>query len=176
MAMNEAQLWSRARLAYELGRLRASLRVAPFVVAMAAVALACGRPLPLITAVGGVLLALAVGLSFFGGVGARAVVPGLLAGAVALAPPLLLHVIGHACIGPSCMTLGLPACIAGGALGGMLIARRAAGETLPFVLAAASVAAVTGTFGCSVAGAAGVLGMLAGTVGAGAPLLLAARR
>jgi hypothetical protein len=174
--MNETDLFSRARVAYELGRLRGSLRVAPYVVAMAAVAFACGRPLPLIAGLGGLLLALAVALSFVGGVAGRAVVPGLLAGAVALAPPLLLHVVGHACIGPSCMTLGLPTCIAGGALGGMLIARRATGEALPFVLAATTVAAVTGTFGCSVAGAAGVLGMLAGTVGAGAPLLLAARR
>ncbi len=176
MAVNETELFARARVAYELGRLRGSLRLAPFVVALAAVALACGRPLSLVATLAGVLLAAGVGLSFAGGATGRAVVPGLLAGAVALTPPLLLHVVGHACAGPSCMTFGLPTCVAGGALGGMVIARRAIGEDLAFVLVAAAVAAVTGTFGCSIAGAAGVVGMLAGTVAAGAPLLLAARR
>src|SRR5439155_540588 len=57
---------------------------------------------------------------------------------------------------------------------------RAALRVAPFVLAGAAaavaVAALTGALGCTIAGVAGVLGMLAGTVAAGAPVLVAARR
>jgi hypothetical protein len=178
MATNETDLLARARAAYEIGRLRWSFRTAPLILGAAAVALACGRPVALIAALCGVLLPLAVGLSYAGGGAGRAVLPGLLGGAAALAPPVLLHTIGHACVGPACMILGIPACVIGGALGGVVIARRAAaaGEGLSFVCAAAAVAALTGALGCSIAGAAGVLGMLAGTVAAGAPVLIAARR
>ena len=100
--------------------------------------------------------------------------PGLLAGTVALACPILLHTVGHACLGPSCMMLGIPACIAGGAGAGVVIAARAAREESAggFLLAAVAVAGLMGAFGCSLAGAAGVLGMLAGIVLAGAPVLL----
>lgn len=104
--------------------------------------------------------------------------PGLVAGTVALACPVLLHTVGHACLGPSCMMLGIPACVVGGAAAGALIASRAAGEESGgrFLLAAATVAGLMGALGCSLAGAAGVLGMLAGIVLAGAPTLLAFRR
>ena len=104
--------------------------------------------------------------------------PGLLAGAVALACPVLMHTLGHVCLGPSCMMLGLPACILGGAAAGVLIASRAARDESGgrFLLAAGAVAGLMGALGCSLAGAAGVLGMVAGTVAAGAPALVAFRR
>jgi hypothetical protein len=102
----------------------------------------------------------------------------LQAGAIALAIPLLLRTVGHACFGPACMALGVPACIAGGAAGGVLIAYRTAQDdgAARFLLSALAVAGLMGAFGCSLAGAAGVLGMLAGTLAAGAPALLAWRR
>lgn len=178
MAANDlAMLEARARRAYEWGRLRWSLRPAPLILAAAAAALACGRPLSWTCALAGLLLPLSIALSFAGGAGGRAVMPGLLAGAVALACPVLMHTVGHVCLGPSCMSLGLPACIAGGAAAGVLIASRAAQEEGGhFLLAAVAVAGLMGALGCSLAGAAGVLGMLAGTVAAGAPTLLALRR
>jgi hypothetical protein len=178
MATNDLVLLARARRAYELGRLRSALRIAPFALAAAAVALTSGRPLALTAALTCVLLALATGFLYRGGIAGRAVGPGLLAGAAALAMPLLMATFGHACFGPACMKLGLPACIAGGVLAGFVIARAAAREQpdLRFVAAAAAIAASTGSLGCTIAGVAGVLGMLAGTVCAGVPVLIAARR
>jgi len=86
--------------------------------------------------------------------------------------------VGHACFGPACMSLALPACVVGGGLAGVVIARTTVRRDadLPFVLGALAVAALTGALGCTLAGAAGVLGMLAGVVMAGAPVLVAARR
>src|SRR5689334_1170521 len=117
MAANDLPmaLEARARRAYEWGRLRFSLRLVPPVLAAAAVAVACGRPLSPTCTLAGVLVLLSLSLSFTGGAGGRAVAPGLVAGCVALACPVLLHTVGHACLGPSCMLLGIPACIAGGA-------------------------------------------------------------
>jgi hypothetical protein len=174
MAMNDLALQARARRAYEWGRLRASLRLAPLVLAAAIAALACGRPLGLTSALAGLLLPLSLGLSVVGGAGGRAVIPGLVAGTVALACPVLLHTLGHACLGPSCMMLGIPVCVAGGAGAGVLIALRAVRDEGggPFLLAAVAVAGLMGALGCSIAGAAGVLGMLAGILLAGTPVLL----
>ncbi|OLD09563.1 MAG: hypothetical protein AUI90_03830 [Deltaproteobacteria bacterium 13_1_40CM_3_69_14] len=158
----DLRLQARARRAYELGRLLAALRLAPFVLAAAVAAIACGRPFPVTCALALPLLLLSVGLAYAGGPAGRAVRPGLLAGAGALAAPLLMATVGHACFGPACMSLALTT------------VRRDA--DLPFVLGALAVAALTGALGCTLAGAAGVLGMLAGVVVAGAPVLVAARR
>jgi hypothetical protein len=168
----------RARRAYELGRLRAALRVAPFVLMAAAAAFACGRPLTLTSALAGALLVFSVGAVYAGGPGGRGVVPGLVAGAAPLAMPLLMATLGHACFGPACMSLCLPACVVGGAVAGVVIARSAARPEPDrrFVVAAVTVAALTGALGCTIAGVAGVLGMIAGTVAAGTPVLVAARR
>ena len=174
----ELALLSRARRAYEAGRLRWALRVAPFVLLAAGASLVCGRPLALTCWLSCALLPLAVGLGFAGGSAGRAVVPGLLAGSAALALPLLVRTVGNACIGPSCMELCLPACVVGGAIAGAFIAARAARQEheAPFVLAALAVAGLMGSLGCSLGGLAGVAGMLAGALVAGAPVLIAARR
>jgi hypothetical protein len=174
----DPRLEARARRAYELGRLRAALRLAPLVLAAAGAAIVCGRPLPMTCALAVALLLLSVGLAYAGGSAGRAVYPGLLAGAAPLAAPLLMATVGHACFGPACASLGLPACILGGSLAGVVIARTTARRDadLPFVLGALAVAALTGALGCTIAGAAGVLGMLAGVVVGGAPVLAAARR
>jgi hypothetical protein len=180
MAVNEQTLMleGRARRAYEAGRLRSALRLAPFVVLAAVAAVACGRPMTLALAVGGVLLPLSVGLSFAGRAPGRAVVPGLLAGGAALVMPLLVATVGHACFGPACMSLCLPACVVGGAIAGAVIARTATvqGRDPAFLAPALAIAALTGSLGCTISGAAGVIGMLAGVVAAGTPLLVAARR
>jgi hypothetical protein len=176
--MSDLVLETRARRAYELGRLRWSLRIVPFVLAAAGAALAGGRPLAESGALCLTLLPLAVGLGFAGGSMGRAVVPGLKAGSFALALPLLVRTLGHACIGPACIPYCLPASVVGGAIAGALIASRAVGEEreTPFLLAALVLAGLMGSLGCTLAGFAGVAGMLAGTVLGGAPVLIAARR
>jgi hypothetical protein len=92
--------------------------------------------------------------------------------------PLLVATVGHACIGPACMSLCLPACVLGGGVAGAVIARTAAvqGSVPAFLAPALAVAALMGSLGCTISGAAGVIGMLAGVVAAGTPLLVAARR
>jgi len=178
MALTEPVLEGRARRAYEWGRLRWSLRLAPFVLAAAGTAFACGRPFDLTGALTIGLLPLAVGLSFAGGSAGNAVIPGLLGGSVALALPLLVGTVGHFCLGPSCMSFCLPACVLGGAIAGGLIgaaARRQEREA-PFFVSALAIAGLMGALGCTLAGLAGVGGMLAGALLAGTPLLLVARR
>jgi hypothetical protein len=177
MAPIETLLKLRARRAYELGRLRWSLRFAPGVIAAAAAAVAAGRPAPVSCAFAAVLLPLVVALAYAGGSVGRAVIPGLESGAAALAMPLLVGTLGRACFGPACMFLCLPACVVGGALAGAFIARQAAREEREpgFVLAALAVAGLTGAMGCTMAGLAGVGGMLAGVVLGGAPVLIANR-
>ena len=171
-------LEARARRAYELGRFRRAARLAPFVLLAAGAAVACGRPLPLTALIAGALLPICVGLAFAGGPAGRGVVPGLLAGSAALAMPLLVMTVGHACLGDSCMSLCLPACVAGGAVAGAVIAKLAARHERDarFLGGALAVAGLMGALGCTIAGTAGVAGMLAGVRAAGAPLLVAARR
>jgi len=180
MAANDSLivLERRARRAYELGRLRAALRVAPVVAAGAAVALLCGRPVSLTVAVAAALLVLSVSLLHAGGSGGRGVWPGLLAGVAPLAMPLFMITAGHACFGDACMSLCLPACVLGGAVAGVAVARMAAryGGDWKFVGAALAVAALGGSMGCSIAGATGVVGMIAGFVAAGAPALAVVAR
>ncbi|HEX9578856.1 MAG TPA: hypothetical protein VF993_13975, partial [Myxococcales bacterium] len=158
--MSDLVLETRARRAYELGRLRWSLRVAPFILVASAAVVACGRPLGDSGAICLSLLLLAAGLGFAGGSAGRAVVPGLAAGTVALVLPLLVRTLGHVCFGPACMPYCLPASVLGGAVAGALIARQAAGHDrqLPFLLAALALAGLTGALGCTLAGTAGVLG------------------
>jgi hypothetical protein len=180
MAANETavNLELRARRAYEWGRLRWSLRLAPALALAAGVSVACGRPVGLCCALLAVLLPLAVGLSFAGGSAGRAVRPGLLAGGFALAMPLLVRTAGPFCIGDACMSLCLPACVVGGCVAGVLIALRAAreGHGARFALSGLLLAGLMGSLGCTLSGLAGVGGMLAGALVAGGPVLLVARR
>jgi hypothetical protein len=178
MPLTEQVLEVRARRAYELGRLRWSLRVAPFVLIAAGAAMACGRPPGASCALGVCILALATGLGFAGGGAGRAVLPGLVGGSAALAMPLLVGTVGFACIGQACMSFCLPACVLGGAIAGALIGVRARREErgASFVLPALLLAGLTGALGCTMAGVAGVVGMVAGALVAGTPVLLVARR
>ncbi len=177
MPLTDQVLEVRARRAYELGRLRRSLRVAPFVLIAAGAAMASGRPLGSSCALAVGILALAAGLGFAGGGAGRAVLPGLAGGSAALAMPLLVGTVGFACIGPACMSFCLPSCVLGGAIAGALIAVRARREEREssFALPALLLAGLTGALGCTMAGVAGVVGMVVGALVAGAPLLLVAR-
>ena len=178
MAMNEAALQARARRAYEWGRLRWSLRLVPLVALAAGAAAACGRPAGLCCALGAAVAGLAVGLSWAGGSGGRAVAPGLIAGVCALALPLAMRTVGHFCESDVCMTLCLPACVVGGGLAGVLLALRAVREEQGalFAVSGLALAGLMGALGCTLSGAAGVAGMLAGAIIAGGPVLAVAAR
>lgn len=176
--METTDLQRLARTAYERGRFARALRLAPLVLAAAAMAVVCGQPKTLTCCLALALLPLAIGLHIRGGSAGRAVMPGLVAGWAALSLPLLLRTAGHVCFGAACMKLGLPVCALGGILSGALIgtlARRDGGGA-SYVAAAALIAGLSGAMGCSLGGAFGIVGMLAGAVAGGAPILLAARR
>ncbi|HEY2029836.1 MAG TPA: hypothetical protein VGH20_11580 [Myxococcales bacterium] len=175
--METTDLERRARRAYELGRLSQALRVVPWVLLPAAVALLCGRPAGLVFALCTAALAVSMALLIRGGMAGRSVGPGLAAGWAALLPPLLLRTAGHACFGDSCMALGLPVCAAAGALSGILIGRVVLlrGGGAASWIGAGVLAGLTGAMGCSIGGTFGILGMIAGVVAGSAPVLVLAR-
>lgn len=175
--METTDLERRARRAYELGRVSQALRIVPWVLLPAAVALLCGRPVGLVFALCAALLALSVGLLVRGGMAGRSVLPGLAAGWAALLPPLLLRTAGHACFGDSCMTFGLPVCALGGALSGVLLGKLvlSRGGGAAFWIGAGLLAGLTGAMGCSIGGTFGILGMIAGVVAGSAPAMVLAR-
>src|SRR2546428_13838062 len=86
-------LETRARRAYELGRLRWSLRVAPFILAAAAAAVAGGRPIEGRGFLCAALLSIAAGLGFAGGSGGPAWVSGRLARRAAVLLALSLRTL-----------------------------------------------------------------------------------
>jgi hypothetical protein len=169
MAAPEAVLLGRARRAYEVGRLRASLPTVALVGPMVGLSiLLCGRYAA--SACSGVALAAVLAAAAWRGQqfarGARA---GLVAGLGPLLLPLALSL--HMCAGGVCL-LAPTICIAGGLVGGAAVGVRARGRADAGYLALAlSVAALTGSMGCLIAGASGVLGMAAGMAAGAAPAL-----
>jgi len=175
--MEQIDLRPRARRAYELGRARLGAKAAAVVLALAAAAVALGRPVEVTALLAAALLPLTAVLAFRGRAAGRAVWPALLAGSGAMLMPLAVRA-GCNVFGPSCMRFCLPACVLGGVLVGaavaVLAAREAEGER-EFLLAGIAVAGLAASLGCTLAGAAGVLGMAAGAVAAGTPVWLGAR-
>jgi hypothetical protein len=173
-------LQARARRAYEAGRLWRALRTAALVAPLGLAALAPHQSGPAVCGAVSALFAAVAALSFRGRAGAEAIAPGLLAGLPALALPLGVRVLGHACGSSACFTLCLPACCVGGAIAGaalLLSARRQSDPSRKreYLAAALALAALTGSIGCAVAGVSGILGMLAATVLTSAPAWRSAR-
>ena len=173
MASTETKLRRRARRAYELGRLsRAVAGAWPAIPLTAVAGLACGADAPM-TAVAGLVLALAlVAMRQRGGSWERAVFPGLLAGlfplGMTLAAPTLALLLGDGCAGACRVLTGV--CVAGGLLAGLLlavVARR--GSSLP---GAMIVAGLTGSLGCALLGVAGIAGVAAGLAVGAVPAVL----
>ena len=178
--MDEALLLAAARRAYELGRVRMGLRRAALALPLAALPLhqcvLSGRVAEALVGMMG--LAALVGLFAWRGEGfARGVTPGLLAGIGPLLLPLLASWTGLLCSATVCGVLPA-ATVAGGALGGLLLAGRALGGAprgASYWFAATAVTATLGAVGCLHVGFAGLggmaLGLLAGSLG---PLALRA--
>ena len=176
--MEQIDLRSRARRAYELGRARASAKAAGAALLLAAVAIVLGRPLDLTAVLSAALVPLVFVLAFRGRAAGRAVWPGLAAGGAAMLLPLAVRTAGCELFGPSCMRFCLPAAILGGAIAGAgigLLAARQGENDREFLLSGMAIAGLAASLGCTLAGASGVLGMAAAAVAAGTPIWLGAR-
>jgi len=174
MKSDLASLQRRARLSYELGRLRAGLRLALLVVPLLAVASLGARGPSDRLLLGGALLSVCLLLGWRGQAYGRAVVPGLLAGLAPLLLPLALRAGGHCCMTGPCWTICMVGCISGGLIaGGALgfLAARQRQQPLVFLASSGALAILSGTIGCAVVGSAGVVGMVAGALIASLPAL-----
>jgi len=171
-------LQSRARRAFEAGRLKHGAGTALAALPMIALSLlACGKPM-LSLGSGVLLLALAVGLGSRGGVMGRAVVPGLIAGSAPLLLPLLMRTGGHCCVSGACWSWCMLGCIGGGLLAGLTVGFTSIAEREQrglFLFSATLIAGVGGILGCAVAGAAGMTAMVVAAVAASLPTALLAR-
>jgi len=72
--------------------------------------------------------------------------------------------VGHVCTGPTCTSVCLAACVAGGALAGFFVgSSKAAREAgMGFWLAASSLTLLTGAMACARLGIAGIGGLIVG--------------
>jgi hypothetical protein len=166
----------RARLSYEMSRLRrAILGFAPML-SLVVIAVLLGNRMGPTLAFGAALFAFGVVLLWYGHDVKRAVLPGIAAGTVPLLFALCARHVGHACMGDACMSLCVPACAAGGLIAGAIVAatgirgRRGVG----FWLAASGITLFTGAMGCVCTGVSGVVGLAAGYVVSSAPGLISA--
>lgn len=163
----EDELREAARRAYERGRWWAAL---PWAVPVGlAGAVSFGLGVGSASAVALVLGAVVVGFRWRGGALGAAVLPGLIAGSVAWAVPLL-GVCRAGCAGPGWECVAL--CVGAGAGAGLLLHRVPRG-VLPGALAVASLCAAMGCLPLGTAGLAGVAAVLG--AGATAHGLTAAR-
>src|SRR5262245_50078837 len=103
MARTDAELRALSRRAYEGGRLRGALRTGVWVLPLAATAVLPCQTGVTGCALTGALFAVVVALLWRGQTAGRAVMPGLMAGLVALALPIGVQLVGHACASPRCM-------------------------------------------------------------------------
>ena len=175
--MTEAQLERRGRWAYELGRAAWASHVLLLVLPLLLVARLLGRPPALVFVLGGVIVVAAFALAMLHDRYARAVLAGVLAGLPAFALPVILRSLDILRLGDTALDPCLPASFVSGILAGAFVSARAVDEKhrLSYWLAAAVMAALTGTLGCSVVGGAGVLGLLAGLAAGTAPSILRGR-
>lgn len=174
MAASEAVLLGRARRAYEVGRLRASLPTVAVVVPMVALSFVlCERYTA--TTCGGIALAAVLAAALWRG---RHFARGARAGLVAGLGPLLLPLATcfHLCAGGVCL-LAPAVCVLAGLMGGAALGLHARHRvpTGPdaggYLLAALTVAGLVGSLGCVIAGASGVAGMVVGLALGTAPVL-----
>lgn len=171
-------IFERAVRAYERGRaLHATKRALPLAF-LVVFAIVFGARMHTSVFFGVVALIAAWVLSWRGQSMGRAVLPGMIAGAVPLGLALAAQAYGHVCTGSGCMSLCVPACSLGGAVAGALIvlgARRATARSV-YIASASGLALMVGSLGCSCVGYGGVLGLAGGLVLTIVPSTLAFRR
>lgn len=172
-----ARIERKARLAYELSRLRRALLGFAPMLGLVVIAVLLGHRATPTLVFGAGLFASGVILLWYGHDVKRAVLPGVAAGTV----PLLLALCAkhlHACVGGVCMSLCVPVCVLGGLIAGAIVA--AAGirgrRGVAFWLAGSGMTLFTGAMGCACAGPWGIVGLIVGYVVGGAPGLVASMR
>lgn len=164
MAPSELVLEQRLRRAYEWSRLRRALvGFVPVVILMLAAVVFGGR-VSTVVVVGPLLFAFGVLSLWRGRELGRGVLPGVLAGGAALLLVLCANRMGHYCTGESCMSWCIPACVAGGLLGGAYVGalgvrqRRGSG----YWVSASAITLLVGALGCSCVGYSGMIGLALG--------------
>jgi hypothetical protein len=171
-----AQLEQRARVRYELVRLRrALLGVCPLAPVLLLALWVSERPTSTLC-FGLSAAALGVLMLWYGRDPQRAVLPGFSAGLIPLALSLCANQIHH-CGPDGCSSFCAPACALGGAVAGLAIASVGSRRQLGvwFWLGASGLALATGAMGCSCVGYSGVLGLGVGFALGMAPALLRRR-
>jgi hypothetical protein len=168
------KLKATARRAYELGRLRrAAWTATPTLLISVLACFMSNRPIAV--ALAGVILCVTATLLHWRGrhLG-RGVLPGVAAGLVPFAAAHAARLYGHLCTPEGCVSICVPACLAGGLVAGAAVvgvARRS--ERLRASWApACGVAALTGALGCCCVGLGGLLALAAGLTAGAAPLAL----
>lgn len=157
--MNNHSIKSQAKRAYEFARLKMAtyygLIVIPLIVLSC---LTCGSDtFPLL--VGGILLSIVIFFKWRGLDYGKAVVPGLIAGGVAFAIPLVMHVLEICCRN----NLELFFCVASGLVGGAILGKLIANQKenrskiLGFGLI---ISGLTASLGCASLGIAAVSGLV----------------
>jgi hypothetical protein len=159
--------WARAR--------RAFWGFTPVLFVVAGAAAFANRPTSAL-GFGALMFACGVAALWYGREARRAVLPGVALGLIPLVLALCANQMHHLCMDGACMSVCLPACMAGGFVAGIGMAlvghRRRQG--LGYWLAASAITMLTGAMGCSCIGYAGVVGLAAG-FGVGVIPALAAR-
>jgi hypothetical protein len=167
------RLERRARVAYEVARLRMAVTGVAPVVALVALAVLVGNRPAWAFAFGSATVVLGLGMLWYGRDAQRAVLPGIAAGFVPLALALTAN-HWHACGPNGCVSFCVPACSVGGLIAGVSVAvvgtRRRAG--LGFWGSASGLALLTGAMGCSCVGSAGVVGLAIGFAAGTLPALV----
>ena len=162
----DPQVLAKALQRYELARLKWAAAGAVLSLAIPAAAYLLGHR-PDTALLLGAGLAIGVGALLWRGQGWAVAVPaGLKAGLVPLAFALGAQHIGHVCTAGGCTTLCVPACVAGGAIAGVLVALGARKSAWPRATLAGGLAVslAIGAMGCACVGYSGMLGMLGGTL------------
>lgn len=159
------QLESHARRAYERGRWRLGFASAWPALVLSGLCIALGGQ-PVATVGIAIVLAATIVIAVHHGRNhARAVVPGLLAGALPLLAGLLACRLPHVCGGAACMDFCAPLCLGAGAVAGLSLVvrrRRASHSSSSSLWVATVVALLTGALGCFFVGIGGLAGMALG--------------
>jgi hypothetical protein len=156
------RLEARARRAYERGRWRLAVASAWPVLLLSGLCIALGGQ-PLATACVAIALAVTIVLAVVHGRGhAKAVVPGLLAGALPLLAGLLACRFPHTCGAVACFEFCAPLCLGAGMIAGFALVVRRHRSSASSLWVAGLIALLTGALGCFFVGLGGIGGMLLG--------------
>ena len=169
MLAEQSLLRSRAKRAYEWGRLRRALGGSIPTLLVGGMVAALVREVSWPLVLGLLLYAASVLLLWFGRSPGKSVLPGVVYGLLPLTGGVIAKLHGHVCLGMSCYSTCLMYCVGGGVLAGLFVARLASKSDSPLAvfLSAAATALLTGAIGSSCVGVHGIIGMAAG-IGLGA--------